>query len=266
MPDQTIENDVNQISAEGVVIPAAPEATPPTEPLPGQPEPGDSPDPQADANKLDEKTVPLAALHEERGKRQELQAELEALRQVAGDNVLFDMNGRPVAAPQQQQQQGPTVPRTDTAGEDMEKLWEDNPRRAVQMEIMAANQWRDQQEAQMDQQLLTAKGKYDDFGRHESTVRQYIRTLPVTHRGKPGVVDLAYYVVKGQNSGMAIEQAKAEILRKIQAGENVQGLPTGTQAAPPVKKGIVLNAEQLRVADAMGLTPEQYTSEIKKVK
>jgi len=261
---QEQEIDVNQISAEGVVIPTAPEATPIPEPMPGQ-ELGDS-STQPDVKPVDDKTVPLAALHEERNRRQELQAELEALRSVAGDNILFDINGRPVQAAQPPQQQGQTVSRTDTANEDLEKLWEDNPRRAVQMEIMAANQWRDQQEAMMDQQLVTAREKYSDFDRHQSTIKQYIRTLPVTHRGKPGVVDLAYYVVKGQNSGMAVEQAKAEMLRKIQAGENVQGLPTGTRAAPPAAKGTVLNAEQLRVADAMGLTAEQYISAIKKIK
>ena len=91
-------------------------------------------------------------------------------------------------------------------------------------------------------------------------VRQYIRALPLDQRSKPGVVDLAYYVVKGQNSGNAVEAAKAEMLRKIQAGEQVQGLQPGTRPAAPLPKGNVMTPEQVAVAEQMGLTPEEYQS------
>ena len=259
------KDDVKQ--DEGAVTPPEPKESegtpsPDQEPLPGQTEPDSSETPTDGKQEVDEKTVPLAALQEERGKRQDLQAELDVLRQVAGDNVLFDMNGKPVQAAPGQGQPA-TEPQPNRVAEELDKLWEENPRKAVQVEIMAAQAWRDNQEAQLDQQIMAAGNKYADFGTHRATVRQYIRALPVDQRAKPGVVDLAYYVVKGQNSGNAVEQARQEILRKIQAGEQVQGLPKGTKSAPATPKGVVLNEEQLKVADAMGLTPEQYISAIK---
>jgi hypothetical protein len=232
------QSDPNPTPAE----PAA-QAEPGSEPMPGDPEPS--------------QTVPLAALHEERNRRQELQAEVELLKQIAGDNVLFDINGKPVPQPQRQQE---TAQQPNQAAAELEKLWEEDPRKAVQVEIMAANAYRDQQQANVDAQMGQAAVKYSDFGQYDATVRQYIRALPLEQRAKPGVVDLAYYVVKGQNAGNAVEAAKAEMLRKIQAGENVQGLPSGTKPTPAPTQVNGLNEEQLRVADAMGLTPEQYQS------
>jgi len=234
------------------------------EPLPGQPEPGSDSSFDQDVNKVDERTVPLRALQEERTKKQELQAELEILRQIAGDNVLFDMNGRPVPnpnrhQPQQQQQQQSNNP----ANQEIEKLWETDPRKAVQVEIMAAMSWRDNQEVALEAQMSQAEHKYPDFHENASVIRQYVRSLPVDQRAKPGIIDLAYFVVKGQNAGNAVERAKAEMLQKMQAGQTAQGLKPGTKAAPKTVKGVVLNDEQMKVADAMGLTNEQYISAMK---
>jgi len=230
------------------------------EPLPGQPDPSD---PQGEPTV--EKTVPLAALHEERSKRQEMQAELEVMKQLAGTNVLFDINGKPVqqqqAVPGGQAQSPQQQP--NQAAQELEQLWESDPRKAVQVEIMAAMSWRDNMEAQTDSQLLQAGGKYDDFGQYENVVKQYIRALPVEQRAKPGVVDLAYYVVKGQNTGNAVDRAKSEMLRKIQAGEEVQGLQQGTRSAQPVSSSGQATPEQAAVAEQMGLTVEQYMSEVK---
>jgi hypothetical protein len=245
-----LSNDVKP--TEELVMPSISDGTP----LPGQ-EASPQEDEKAPA---DDRVVPLAALHEERTRRQELQAELEVLRQIAGDRVLFDVHGNPVpnAMPQQQQRE-PSGPAKDTAKE-IEQLWETDPRKAVQVEIMAAMSWRDNMESQVDNQMLAASTKYSDFTQHESTVRQYIRALPLDQRSKPGIVDLAYYVVKGQNSDSAIEKARGEVLRKIQAGEQVQGLQPGTRPAAPTPKGIQLSEDQLKVAAAMGLTPDQYKS------
>lgn len=241
-PDQP-ENDPEPTPAEPAVQ-AEPGSPEPREPMPGDPEPGDT-------------TVPIAALHEARSKNQELRAELDVLKQIAGDNVLFDMNGKPV--PQQQQQPQQREP-DNKAAQEMEKLWEDDPRKAVQMEIMAAMTWRDGQEAQVDNQMLAASTKYDDFGQFDSVVRQYIRALPLDQRSKPGVVDLAYYVVKGQNTGSAIERAKEEMAQKMQAGTNAQGLQLGTQSAVKQTGPKELTAEQSAVAEAMGLTADEYRS------
>jgi len=260
MPDDVIK------IPEGTVTPSVE----PAEVLPGQPEPivpgSSEPSPDVKPQEVDEKTVPLAALQEERSKRQELQAEMEVLKQVAGDNVLFDMNGRPV--PQKQAAPGERTPGTSSSPtqvtQELEKLWESDPRKAVQVEIMAAMTYRDDLESRVDNQIVAASAKYPDFPQYEGTVRQYVRALPLEQRAQKGVADLAYYVVKGQQSGNAVEKAKAEVLRKIQAGENVQGLQPGTKAAPQTPKGTQLNEEQLKVADAMGLTPEQYMSAMKK--
>jgi len=255
------KDDVN-VPVEGTV-------TPPVgidQPLPGQPEPtpvapvepGAPSEPQpGDPTNVDEKSVPLAALHEERNKRQALQAELELMRQVAGDSVLFDVNGRPVpqrqVQPQQQQQTA------QPQGPDMEKLWEEDPRKAVQQEIVSAMQWKDNIDVAVDQQELLASSKYADYDRYRMTVRQYIRALPMSQRGAEGVVDLAYYIVKGQqtNPNDIYAQAQADLLAKIKAGESVQGLP-GTPPAAPAAKANAPTQEQMNVAAAMGLSLEDY--------
>jgi hypothetical protein len=232
------------------------------QPLPGQPEPGQQPassDPQDD-NDGDNRGNLGVALREEREKTQALKAELEILKQIAGDNVLFDVAGRPV--PKAPQQQTPQNQQDYTA--QMEKMWEDDPRKAVQMEIMSAMTWRDSLEAGVDQQEMEAANKYKDFNKYRDTVRQYVKALPLDQRAKPGVVDLAYYVVKGQQSNNIYEQAQQELLRKIKAGEQVQGLAPGTHSQPPQQKGPTLTAEQLAVAEAMGLSPEDYISAMPK--
>jgi hypothetical protein len=250
---------LNDVKNEGgAVMPPVSDGTP----LPGQTAPTDQ---GGKEGQDEEKVVPLAALHEERSKRQQLQAELEVLRQIAGDQVLFDINGKPVPNyPQHQQnqqhQQQQQVPENRATAEEMQRLWESDPQKAVRMEIMAAMSWRDHVEAQVDQQIAEAASHYEDFSEHEATVRKYVRALPPEQRGKKGAVDLAYFVVKGQNAGTAIERAKAEVLRKIQAGEMGQGIGAGTPPAPPAQKGKSLSEDQLKVASAMGLTPEQYMS------
>ena len=235
------------------------------QPLPGQPspaEPGVTPNPGEKEG--EEKVVPLAALHEERDRRQSLQAELDALRKIAGNNVLFDMNGNPVSyqsptpqgAPQQQQDNGAFQKNLDQA-------WEEDPRKAVEMTIGAALQWRDDLEAQVDTQEMVAASKHEDFDSYRTDVRKYLRALPMNQRGNPGVVEMAYFVVKGQKSGNVYTKAQAEILEKIRKGEQVAGLNPGTVSNPAVNKGVQLNEDQLKVASMMGLSPEQYKSAMK---
>jgi hypothetical protein len=261
-------NDVNP-SVEGPVMPSIPE----DQPLPGQPDPEQEKteeeeplEPQPGENIDEDKTVPLAALHEERSRRQELQAELEVLKQVAGDQILFDINGRPVRSMPGQQQPQPQQPgqAPNQTAQELEKLWETDPRKAVQVEIMAAMSWRDNQDAQVDTQMLQAQGKYDDFNQYEPVIRQYIRALPLEERSKQGVVDLAYYVVKGQNANNAVERARQEMLQKMKAGQGAQALTPGTKPSPARPKGDALTEEQMKVADAMGLSPEQYKNAMKK--
>ena len=208
-------------------------------------------------------SVPLRALQEERERRQSLQAELEIMKQIAGDQVLFDSNGRPV--PRTPIQPQPTQPSNNVTAE-MEKLWEEDPRKAVQMEIMSAMSWRDNLESTVDKQELEASQKFKDYGQYRDTVRQYVRALPLDQRAKPGVVDLAYLVVKGQASDNIYQRAQQDLLRKIQAGEKVQGLTQGTVPAPQQSKGTQPSDEQRAVAEMMGLTVEGYMSQLKVAK
>jgi len=239
---------------EGNVDPSNPAVEPAvtTEPMPGDPEP--SGDHQGGDLRV--------ALREARDKQQSLKAELEIMRQIAGDQVLFDANGRPVPKPQPQQIHQQQQPSNNQVSAEMEKLWEDNPRKAVQMEIMSAMSWRDNMDSQVDRQEAEVTQKYADYGKYRDTVRQYVRALPLDQRSKPGVIDLAYYVVKGQASGNIYEQAQAEIIRKIQAGEQVQGLSSGTASAPAPVKGMRVTPEQAAAAEMMGMTPEEYASHV----
>lgn len=232
---------------------------------PGTPTPAPEAKPTGDAGSppTEDKQVPIAALHEEREKRQHLQAELEALKKIAGQNVLFDINGNPVQAPQQQQPQ-----QTDQQKQ-IEELWQSDPRRAVQAELMLAFNWYDKLNAQVDMQEAQVESKYPDFNKYRPQVRQYVRQLPPEQRARDGVVELAYFAVRGQNVetyiAQKVEEERQRLIQKFQAGEAVQGLQPGAVSAPPVPQGAVtLTEEQKKVADAMGIPEAEYVKYIKK--
>lgn len=239
--------------AQAPVTPKPAQATPPASPTPGASKPGApaAVPPQGD------KTVPITALLEERDKRQSLQAELDAMRKIVGQNVLFDVHGNPVSFNQ------PTQPtQANPVQQELEKLWETDPRRAVQTEIYQAMAWRDRQEAVVDQQEVSIAGKYPDYNDYRQEVRQYIRTLPIEQRGQPGVVELAYYIVRGQKVDNIIaktkEQIEAEYRAKIAAGESINPLPTGSSGEPPAPNPNALSEEEKKAADVMGVTYEDY--------
>ena len=245
--------ELNDANAAGSVIPAS-EVTP----LPGQPEPN-SPESQGAKQGDEQKTVPLAALHEERDRRQSLQAELEALRQIAGNQVLFDVNGRPVGPTPQNENQSVD---SDAFQKQLDKAWEEDPRKAVEMTIGSALQWRDDIDNQVDAQERDVESRHQDFNEYRNDVRKYIRTLPMNQRANPGIAEMAYFVVKGQKSGNVYTKAQADILEKIRKGEQVSGLMPGAGSTPVLPKGVELSSDQLKVAEAMGLTPDQYKSAI----
>lgn len=239
----------------------AAQAAPPDSQKPAAVTPGA---PQTPAQGEESKMVPITALHEEREKRQHLQAEMEALRRVAGQNVLFDINGNPVYNQQPQQQQ----PQHDVRAE-IDKMWETDPRRAVQAEIYTAFSWRDQQDAIIDKQENTVATKYPDFDTYRSEVRQYIRTLPLEQRANNGVVEAAYYFVRGQKVDNIIaksrESYEAELRAKFQSGELAQGMPGGSFSAPPTPQGAVtLTPEQKQAAVAFGIPESEYVKWMKR--
>jgi len=201
--------------------------------------------------------VPITALHEERDKRQSLQAEIEVLKRVAGQNVLYDATGAPVA-------QSPQVapPQNDYAKQ-LDELWESDPRKAVQAELMAAINWYDKVNSDIDFQEGQLADKYADFNTYRTEVRRYVRTLPPEQRTKPGIVELAYYAIRGQKVDGIISKTKADIeaemMRKYQAGELAAGLPPGGVSAPPAVPGAVaLTPDQKNACLALGITEADY--------
>lgn len=259
-------------AGETLVAPAQP-AKPVAEVKPGQPAPaaptGATPTPVAKTDDPQPTMVPLAALQEERNKRQGLQAELEALRKVAGGNMLFDINGNPVAAQQPYQQQQPSFqqpaqvqPHQEDLRKQLDKLWEEDPRRAVQTEMQIAFQYYDRVNGELDRAIDDLSSKYSDFGEYRGDVLRYSRSLPMEQRSAP-VMEAAYFFIKGQRANGLIDRERQEILRKIQAGENVQGLTPGVGSAPqPENKG-KLSEDQMRAASAMGMAPEEYLKHVR---
>ena len=217
--------------------------TPGVEPLPGDPS-------------TDVKQVPLPALQEERSKRQALESELADLRNIVTQTQQVQQQQH-----FQQQQQPQVDPRKE-----LEKLWEDDPRKAVQTEIMYAMDWRDRVDSSLEVQADTLARKYPDFNNYRSTSLGQVRSLPLNQRGGPGILEAAYFMVRGQNVDTMIKQRETELLEKYRRGElSAQGLatpPGAFTAAAPIE-GVQLTQDQINVASAMGLTPEQYASEIK---
>ena len=214
-----------------------------------QPTPGvTTGDPSADV-----KQVPLPALQEERGKRQALEAEIADLRRVVSDNQIHQ------AQPQHQQQpQG-------NPQEELEALWEEDPKKAVRVEIMYAMDWRDRVDSSLEVQADQLARKFPDFNSYRSTALGQVRSLPLNQRGGQGILEAAYFMVRGQNADTVIQQRETELLEKYRRGEfNAQGLatPPGSFTSPAVDQGATISDEQARVANAMGLTADQYMSAV----
>lgn len=220
--------------------------------------------PPVPAQEDKDKVVPITALHEEREKRQALQAEIDALKKIAGQNVLFDIEGKPVQIQQPQVDQ-----RQEQFKQEMDKLWETDPRKAVQAEIMTAMTWRDRQDAALDEQETKLTSKYADYNNFRGEIRQFLRTLPLDQRANPGVAEMAYYIVKGQKVDGIIaqtrEQWEAEYRQKLASGELAQGMPGGSVSAPFTPQGqVTLTEEQKQAARAFGIPESEYVKYMKR--
>ena len=197
--------------------------------------------------------VPLPALQEERGKRQALEAEVADLR-------------RQFQNQQQYQQQAPSVQQVDPRVE-LEKLWEHDPRKAVQVEIMYAMDWRDRTDASLEVQADNLARRYPDFNNYRSTALSQVRSLPLNQRGQAGILEAAYQMVRGQNVDTLLQQREAEWMEKYRRGEiSAAGLstPAGSFSSPASPTGIQLDDQQRAVAAMMKMTPEQYAAHMPK--
>ncbi len=232
-------------------VPGQGPAPTPVTPPAGAPEAKPAVTPEPGGAKPDTPTVPLAALQEERDKRQQLQAELEALRNVSAQPSN-------VAPPAPSPQQG-------DFREEVNKLWDTDPRKAVQTEIMMGLTWLDNVNAAMEGQIDSLVAKDPAAQQYRPQVRNYLRTLPLEQRGRPGIAELALAVVKGQNVDSIIEQTKNELYEKFRRGElagAVNPPAAGSYSQPPAPTGTQLTDEQRNAARAMGLSEEAYASQI----
>jgi uridylate kinase len=194
--------------------------------------------------------VPITALHEERDKRQLAQQELEGLRARMAANV------QPTPPPQQQQ--------ISDVAKELDRLWETEPRKAVQAEIYTAMTWRDNLDTIVDLQVSDLSAKYPEASAYTNEVRQYIRSLPLNQRGNPGVAEFAYYVVRGQKVDSIInktrETTEQELMRRMQEGTLASSgsLPGTVSGGGSTPGAVTITDEERRVADAMGMTEADY--------
>jgi hypothetical protein len=247
---------VEPIKAPADVKPAAtvPAATPepakPAQPTPQAVTPAVTPSKPTDV-KPEPATVPLPVLLEERSKRQQLETELAQLKQLS------------------QASQQPTAPVQqgyDPQAE-LEKLWETDPRKAVEATIMMNMDWRDRVDASLNIQADQLAMKYPDFNNFRSATLGYVRSLPIHQRNAPGILDAAYFMVKGQNVDVLLQQRENELLERYRRGDLAAAQllqPAGSFSAPSTPTtSVTLTSEQIRVAEAMGLSPEAYASQLR---
>jgi len=251
----------------GVVVPdpsqdpnAQGNVTPSVTPTPAAVKPGAPGVAQPDPNDAS-KTVPITALHEERDKRQALQVQLDVLKGVVGTNVQYDHLGNPVSTPTAPT---PTTPGQQNVTEQLDNLWEQDPRKAMQTELQLAMQWYDGVSVQIDNQESDAMKKFPDYMTYRPEIKAYLNRLPLNQRSKNGVVDLAYYAVRGQNVDTITQKVQKDLLDKIRRGEAVQGLgPVGTASASIQPKPTQLTSEQKTAAAALGIPEDEYLKHMK---
>lgn len=211
----------------------------------------------------DRKQVPIAELHREREKRQAEQAEK--------DNLLNEIQNlkermtqlqygevQPGQAPvNPQSQMNPSM--HDPALQQLNQLWQgDNPRAAVQAEIQVALDWFDRMNNAMDIQESQVATKYSDFNNYRNQVRSWVRQMPAAQRAKPGVVELAYHAVRGQNVDDLIKKAQQDMVQRINAGESIQGIEAGSIPGQGGGSQSGLSEQERAAAAVMGISEEEY--------
>jgi hypothetical protein len=222
-----------------------------------------NPTPGEGGSSTDVKQVPLQALQEERGKRQEAVSNADQLSQELAElrRVVSEGQQQQQSFQQQQQQQQPQVdPRVE-----LDKVWEDDPKQAVRMEIMYAMDWRDRQDSNLEIQADALARKYPDFNNHRSAALGQVRSLPLNQRGGEGILEASYLMSRGQNVDSLMQAREQELLEKYRRGElNAEGLatPPGSYGAPSANTGVQATDDQMKTASMMGLTTEQYMSAV----
>jgi len=221
---------------------------------------------QAQAGQQQGQMVPLTALQEERAKAKELRDQVQNLTQLVqevqsrmGQQQVYGQppmqippaqNYYPAQSFQQPQQ---------NLMQQAAQLWEQDPMQATAWMIENGIQHYDGMQRAVDGQKAQAMGKYKDYPTYATEIDNYVRALPPAQRTQPGIVDMAYYLVKGQKVEALTQQAQQEVLSKIQKGEQVQGLQgTYTPSAQATSDDEPLSQQEQAAAMVMGVKPEDY--------
>lgn len=248
----------SDVKPAGTVAPVTPEPAKTVQATPAAVPPAGATTPNV--AKPGDGLVPLPALQEERSKRQALESEVAELKRMVQQQQHPQQ-----FQPQQQQFVDPQVQRK----QELEKMWEEDPRKAVQTEIMYAMEYRDYVEANLEQQADYLAKQYPDFNNYRSSVLAQIRSLPLGQRGNPGVLEASYFMVRGQNLDTLLSQREADMMEKYRRGEisaSQLGVPQGTSSASFQPTGVQLSDEQRKVARAMGMSEEGYAKHMPQVK
>jgi len=234
----------------------------------GQPTPSGAnatpkPEEKGKTGEQDPKMVPLTALHEAREETKQVKEQLSRLAAlVGGNNDPGVANVNPAFntgfSPQ------PANPTVQSNARELDQLWEENPRAAMQTEMGMMLHWYDGVQAELDRQEEEVAGKYTDYPQYRTKIKQYIRMVKPEQRRNPGTVETAYYLAKGQNTDAVRQSAIDDVIKRIQAGEQIQGISgttSGTQTPTPVLKP---TDDQAKAAEAMGMSVEDYLKHLKR--
>jgi hypothetical protein len=204
-----------------------------------------------------EKTVPLAALHEERSKRQALADELEQLKTLVSQQQYSYQQPQPTyQQPTQQFYQQPQPAPADVARQQIEQLWANDPLQAVQYQVQMALANYDRINSSTEQAINSARNRYPDFNKFEAEVRGFINAVPLQDKARQGIVDAAYYMVKGKNADNLTFQAAQQASSRVAQGVAASGIPGG--GAGVVQTGPQLSQDEMKVAAVMGMSAEEY--------
>jgi hypothetical protein len=141
----------------------------------------------------------------------------------------------------------------------MDKLWQTDPRAAVEKTVYMAAQWQDNINAQVDGEAAQLATKYTDFNNYRDTAMRYVRALPLDQRARPGIVEMAYLVTRGQNVDQIIEQQRAAMTQRFLTNPAEFQMPAGASAGSLAPTGgpAATEAEE-RAAKAMRIPIDQY--------
>ena len=161
------------------------------------------------------------------------------------------------AQPTFQQQQPSDIVRAQRV-EQLNKLWEENPRQAVQTELMMMAEWMDQVNSNVDQENEALSRKYPDFNTYRGDAMKYVRSLPLGQRDRPGIVEMAYLLVRGQNVDRMLESQKTQLQQQFQTNPMMFMTPAGSFSTPPQQGGPTLTEDERKTAAVMGIKEEDY--------